>query len=199
LGLRYTLSPFLSPRLSGSRQTTRKYPRPAKVESAASEQEPRPDGRGFFRWWIFCPSPTSSPPPRIFKYSVMPPSRAVGAYRYRRGPNGPRGHDGAPWGGRASGDRAGPWCFQRSQAPQSRHGRRVGLGQLRRSRSRSPEYGAATRRRGVSHRDREVLPRGSAPDRAPGRWRYRWACIRVGEPAWILLRHCVMKPRRLAV
>jgi hypothetical protein len=32
---------ILRPRLSGSRQTTRKYPRPAKVDSVASEHEPQ--------------------------------------------------------------------------------------------------------------------------------------------------------------
>jgi hypothetical protein len=35
-----TTRPLLRPQLSGSRQTTRKYPRPAKVESVATEQEP---------------------------------------------------------------------------------------------------------------------------------------------------------------
>ena len=78
------------------------------------------DGRGFFRWWIFSPSPTSYPPPiRRASGIALVASCAVGAYRCRRGPAGPRDHDGAPWGGRASRDRAIPGRFRRSQAPRA--------------------------------------------------------------------------------
>ena len=104
----------------------REYPRPAKVESRGHRtRAPCRDGGGFFRWWNFSPSPTSSPPPiRRASGVALVASCAVGAYRCRRGPSGPRDHDGAPRGGRASRDRAVPGRFRRSQALQSRHGRR---------------------------------------------------------------------------
>ncbi len=57
----------------------REYPRPAKVDPVATEQEPRHDGRGFFRWWNFSPSPTSSQPPIQRASGVaLVASRAVG-------------------------------------------------------------------------------------------------------------------------
>ena len=76
------------------------------------------DGGGFFRWWIFCPSPTSSPPPsRCASGVALVALCAVGAYRCRRGPDGPRDHDGAPWGGRASRDRTDPRAFPGVASP----------------------------------------------------------------------------------
>ena len=110
LGLGYELPALPAPKTT----TLGKSPNDPKVPSTRQGRicgqrikAPRRDGGGFFRWWIFCPSPTSSPPPIQQALVVaLVGSCAVGAYR-RRGPNGPRDHDGAPQGGWASQDRTG--------------------------------------------------------------------------------------------
>ena len=125
------------------RQTPSRVPSTRQGRSRGHRtRAPSRDGGGFFRWWNFSPSPTSSLPPiRRASGVALVASCAVGAYRCRRGPSGPRDHDGAPRGGRASRDRAFPGRFRWSQSLQSRPAARDNSAIF--DRQARPEPGAA--------------------------------------------------------